>query len=325
MRTIAIWRSTLKEQTMNYSRTILTIGLCVVSCSSLLADELKTKKNTKGSPLELLKVFASEFVEITPGQGKYPKSFQMGSKNDANEQPVHQVTFGCNFGFAKYEVPQNLYTAVLGSNPSRWTGPRNSVEMFDYQDAVKFCKKATVMMREAKLIKADEEIRLPSESEWEYCCRAGSKTNFGFGNDARTKADIANEAAVKKNKDASKDELRSAITKATNLSPYGWHTGNAAGNDPPVGALKPNAWGLYDMHGYLWEFVADDWSDTYAGVPADGGAFNAQKKNSKRVVRSGSWRELYSKLTSTARWGIAQDFKRDDIGLRCVRAKVKSE
>ena len=293
--------------------------------SSLSADELKAQKNKKGDPLKLLKVFANEFIEITPGQGKFPKSFQMGSKNDPAEQPVHEVSFGYHFAFAKYEVPQDLYTAVLGSNPSRWTGPRNSVEMFDYNDAVKFCKTATTMLRKAKLIAADEEIRLPTEAEWEYCCRAGTKTNFGFGDASRTKADVTAEAAAKKNKDTSKDELRAAVTRASVLSPYGWHTGNAAGNDPPVGALKPNAWGMYDMHGYLWEFVADDWSDSYKGVPVDGSAYQSKTKNAKRVVRSGSWRELYSKLTSTTRWGIAHVFKRDDIGLRCVRAKVKND
>jgi formylglycine-generating enzyme required for sulfatase activity len=292
--------------------------------TGLFADETKPKKNSKGTPLELLKVFASEFVEITPGKGKFPKSFQMGSKNEASEQPAHKVTFGYNFSFAKYEVPQNLYVAVVGSNPSRWTGPRNSVEMFDYRDAVQFCLTATVMMRKAKLLKQDEEIRLATEAEWEYCCRAGTKTNFSFGEDARTKEDIANEVAAKKNPDTSKDDLKKAITKASILKPFGWHTGNAAGNDPPVGALKPNPWGLYDMHGYLWEFVADDWSDSYKGVPSDGTAFRAGGKAVKRVVRSGSWRELYTKLTSTARWGIASDFKRDDIGFRCVRAKVKN-
>jgi formylglycine-generating enzyme required for sulfatase activity len=317
---------------MKYARWVLVACLCClitnvvqVAKSTAQADESKTQKNAKGAPLKLLKVFASEFVEITPGKGKFAKSFQMGSKNDATEQPVHDVSFDYNFSFAKYEVPQDLYEAVMGSNPSRWKGPRNSVEMFDYQEAVQFCKKATAMMRDAKLIAADEEIRLPTEAEWEYCCRAGTKTNFGFGDDARTKKDIAHEAATKKNKDASKDDLRKAITAASILSPYGWHTGNAAGNDPPVGALKPNAWGLYDMHGYLWEFVADDWNDNYKGVPGDGSSFSSTTNVVERVVRSGSWRELYTKMTSTTRWGIASDFKRDDIGLRCVLGKVKSK
>lgn len=288
------------------------------------ADEPKSAAAAKEAQLEMLKVFAKEFVEISPGKNKFPKSFEMGSTQDAAEQPVRKVSFDYSFAFAKYEVPQNLYEAVMGSNPSRWTGPRNSVEMFDYNDAVLFCKKATAMLRDAKLIANDDEIRLPSEAEWEYCCRAGSTTKYEFGDEARSEADIANEAIVKKNENASKDELRAAVTKSSVLDPFGWHTGNAAGNDPPVGALKPNAWGLYDMHGYLWEFVADDWNDSYKDAPTDGSTFKSKATPVKRVVRSGSWRETYAKLTSTARWGIESDFKRDDIGLRCVRAKVKN-
>ena len=78
----------------------------------------------------LLKVFASEFVSITPGQGQFPKSFSMGvASGPTEEQPMHTVTFKYSFEIAKYEVPQNLYQAVMGENPSRWKGPRNSVEM----------------------------------------------------------------------------------------------------------------------------------------------------------------------------------------------------
>jgi formylglycine-generating enzyme required for sulfatase activity len=258
--------------------------------------------------LGLLKTFSKEFVAITPGKGKFPKSFQMGSENGPkNEQPVREVTLSYEFRFAKYEVPQNLYEAVTGSNPSKWTGPRNSVEEFNYDQAVEFCAKATNMLRQAKLISSKEEVRLPTEAEWEYCCRAGTKTKYSFGDEAQSKEQIEGEEPE----------------KAALLDPYGWHTGNAAENDPPVGALKPNAWGLYDMHGYLWEFVSDDWHDDYKGAPANGSVRRRGDKNVRRTIRSGSWREAFPQLTSTARRAVAIDFHRDDLGLRCVLAKVE--
>jgi formylglycine-generating enzyme required for sulfatase activity len=258
--------------------------------------------------LGLLKTFKEEFVAITPGKGKFPKSFQMGSADGPkNEQPAFEVTLGYEFHFAKYEVPQNLYEAVLGNNPSKWTGPRNSVEEFDYDQAVEFCSKATSMLRQARLISSDQEVRLPTEAEWEYCCRAGTKTKYSFGDEAQSKEQIESQEPK----------------KAALLDPYGWHTGNAAGNDPPIGALKPNAWGLYDMHGYLWEFVSDDWHDDYKGAPADGSVRRRGDKNVRRTIRSGSWREAFPQLTSTARRAVANDFHRDDLGLRCVLAKAK--
>ena len=133
-------------------------------------------------------------IEITPGRGKFPQSFQMGSADGpAAEKPRHEVTLKHSFSIAKYEVPQNLYEAVMGENPSRWKGPRNSAEMMTWRDAEEFCRKLSARLREAKLIAAEEDIRLPSEAEWEYCCRAGTETAYSFGDEART---IARDADV---------------------------------------------------------------------------------------------------------------------------------
>lgn len=252
---------------------------------------------------DLLQTFHKEFVSITPGQGKFPKSFSMGSaKGPADEQPAHEVTFSYHFSIAKYEVPQNLYAAVMGKNPSKWTGPRNSVEMMTFAEAQEFCRKVTSLLREAKLIGADDEIRLPTEAEWEYCCRAGTTTAYSFG-DAATKAGDPD-------------------PKASILNEYGWHTGNAAGNDPPVGALKPNPWGLYDMHGYLSEFVLDEWHDNYQGAPQDGTAWVGKTADASRVLRSGSWKDKHPNLRSAARRKLGAKESGDEIGFRCVLAKV---
>jgi formylglycine-generating enzyme required for sulfatase activity len=277
----------------------------VTSCTPAAQPKKKpASKISNTERLKLLKTFAGEFVEITPGKGRFPKTFAMGSKSgEATERPVRTVTMSREFAIAKYEVPQNLYEAVMGTNPSRWKGPRNSAEMMSWQEAVVFCQRATALMQAAKLIAGDEVIRLPGEAEWEYCCRAGTTTAYSFGDAARNPGDAGN--------------------KATALDPYAWHTGNAAGNDPAVGVLKPNPWGLYDMHGYLWEFTSDAWHADYAKAPKDASSWDDGKKQFVlRVVRGGSWRDRYDRLRCAARMPLPDHAKSDAIGFRCVKAKT---
>jgi formylglycine-generating enzyme required for sulfatase activity len=106
------------------------------------------------------------------------------------------------------------------------------------------------------------------------------------------------------------------------LDPYAWHTGNAAGNDPPVGAKKPNGWGLYDMHGYLWEFVADTWHEKFEGAPDKAQAWEASAMSRPRVIRGGSWRDRHELLRSTTRWPVPDHARSDAVGFRCVKVKV---
>jgi gluconolactonase len=244
--------------------------------------------------LKLLKTFHEEFVEITPGEGKFPLTFTMGddTSDDVSQRPALKITFKYSFFVGKYEVPQNLWEAVMGSNPSKWKGKRNSVEMLTYEDAETFCRKTTELMRQGKLIGSDRVIRLPSEAEWEYCARAGTTTKFSWGDDA------------------------------DQINDYAWYTGNATGNDPPVGAKKPNPWGLHDVHGYLWEICADRWNEVHCSQPSDGSPRLAVGDPKRRAIRGGSWKDAGEALASAARRPLDQGATDDAVGLRCVLATV---
>jgi formylglycine-generating enzyme required for sulfatase activity len=268
-------------------RGLLVSLVAVVAGSGALSQEKKFPDPTPRKA-EILKLFAEQFVKLTPGTGKFPASFTMGSDRSAAEKPPHQVTFGYAFAIDKYEVTQELYHVVMGGNPSKWKGPRNAVEVVSWQEANDFCEKATRELRAAKLISAKERVRLPSEAEWEYACRAGTTTAWSHGDDL--------------------DEL----------GVYCWYKANSKGHDPPVGAKKANPWGLYDMHGYNWEWVADAWSPDYKDAPADGSA--RQVAGAKdRVVRGGSWADPADAARSSARHHLPATTRHDTLGFRCVR------
>ena len=220
-------------------------------------------------PADVYKAFADELVAIEPGTGAFPKSLKVGDKTLAPG----------SFRIAKYETPQNLYEAVTGANPSRWKGKRNSVEMTSVADAEAFCKGLEAKLRERKLLAADQTVRLPTEAEWEYACRAGTTTKYSFGDDE------------------------------ADLGAFGWFDGNAKGNDPPVGAKKPNPWGLYDMHGYVWE-----WCARGEGV-----------KEGKAPARGGAWTSAAGECASGARAELSDGERRPDVGFRCIVAPIRTK
>jgi formylglycine-generating enzyme required for sulfatase activity len=264
-------------------------ALVLTAAVGLPAAEPAAKPRDK-----ILKRFVKEFVLLTPGKGKFPAEFVLGSSAGdapASEKPAVKVKLARPFRMARYEVTQELYQAVTGKNPSRWKGRRNSVERVSWDEAQDFCKRVTALLRKQKLLKAEEEIRLPSEAEWEYACRAGTKTRYAFGD------------------------------KAADLGAYAWFHGNAKGEDPPVGRKKPNAWRLYDMHGYVWEWCADVWQDSHKGAAADGSP-RVKEGEKERVIRGGSWADGAEKCTSAARDHKARTFRSDQIGFRCVLARA---
>jgi formylglycine-generating enzyme required for sulfatase activity len=215
------------------------------------------------------KSFIEELVAVEPGKGKFPRSVKIGERTLAPGA----------FRIAKYETPQNLYEAIGGVNPSRWKGKRNSVEMVSFAEAEDFCKRLEAKLKERKLLGADQTVRLPTEAEWEYACRAGTTTKYSFG---EGEADLGD---------------------------FGWFDGNARGNDPPVGAKKPNPWGLYDMHGYVWEWCS-------RGEPIKAG---------KAPARGGAWTSGAGECASGSRVEIAGEDRRPDVGFRCVVAAIRTK
>jgi formylglycine-generating enzyme required for sulfatase activity len=186
------------------------------------------------------------------------ESFLMGSPaREAgrydNEQQ-HPVTIKKPFYLQTTEVTQKQWRQVMGQNPSIFKdyGDGCPVETVSWNEAQEFIKKLNQM-------ESGGRYRLPTEAEWEYACRAQSKGKFYFGD----------------------EEAR--------LGEYAWYARNSGGKTHPVGEKEPNAWGLYDMHGNVWEWVEDDYHGSYTGAPDDGRAWIDSPRDSARVVRGGSW------------------------------------
>jgi formylglycine-generating enzyme required for sulfatase activity len=240
----------------------------------------------------ILKRCAGEFVRLSPGMGKFPARFVMGgAKGPADERPAHEVTLTRPFEHGRYEVTQELYHVIMGNNPSKWKGPRNSVEMVTWDDANTFCKRLTDELRQRKFLAADEQIRLPSEAEWEYACRAGTTTAWSFGDDVK------------------------------DIGTYAWYKVNAPGNDPPVGSKRPNPWGLHEMHGYVAEWCLDTWHPDYKGAPADGSAWTDGGATTEHIIRGGSFADEPDVQRCAARQHVPAKTRSDKLGFRVVKDK----
>jgi formylglycine-generating enzyme required for sulfatase activity len=268
--------------------------LCLFGWTVTGQDKKKELPDPTPRKDAILKRFAEEFVPITPGKGNFPESFQMGTEKGGrdNERPVHKVTFKYSFAMAKYEVTQELYHVVVGKNTAQFQGSRNGMDRVSWRDANAFCEKATKLLRDSKLINATEQIRLPSEAEWEYCCRAGTTTAWSFGDDIN------------------------------DLGKYSWFKDNSAKEDPPVGKKLPNAWGLYDMHGYVWEWCLDAWHPDYKDAPTDGSA-REPGPSGDRVLRGGAYPDPPDMQRSAYRHHADADKLSGAIGFRCIKDKTR--
>ena len=204
-----------------------------------------------------------EFVLIPAG------TFQMGCSSEAeecadDEKPRHEATISRPFYLGKYEVTQAQWQAVMGNNPSKLKGADHPVEHVSWEDAQEFIKKLNEK-------EGHTRYRLPTEAEWEYAARAGSTTAYSFGDDG--------------------DESW----------PYAWHCGDCRkGPTHPVGQKLPNAWGLFDMHGNVWEWVHDWYGREYYSAEAVTDP-RGPEAGEERVQRGGGWNAPAQGLRSAMR------------------------
>jgi len=226
-----------------------------------------------------------EMVEI-PG-GKFAMGSPKGEKEQyPDEVPQHTVTIQ-PFFIGKFAVTQEQYQVITGKNPSNFKGAKRPVESVSWDLAIAFCDQLSQ--------KTGKMYRLPTEAEWEYACRAGTTTPFNFGETMTT--EIANYEGNYTYGSAPKGQYRRQTTD--------------------VSSFPPNAFGLYDMHGNVWEWCQDTYHADYKGAPTDGSAW-INENDHRRILRGGSWFGTPRLCRSALRNRIARDFRYSFVGFRVV-------
>jgi formylglycine-generating enzyme required for sulfatase activity len=188
----------------------------------------------------------------------------------------------------------------MRTNPSEFEGDDRPVEQVSWDKAVEFCDRLSK--------RTGREYRLPSESEWEYACRAGTTTPFHFGETILP--ELANYRTEVKYDGKIKDD---------DLS-----TGQSRGETIAVGSFPPNVFGLYNMHGNVWEWCLDHWQKNYEGAPADGSAWLDKKTNSNRLLRGGSWYSVPADCRSAIRLNFSPGNRYDNFGFRVVCSSART-
>jgi formylglycine-generating enzyme required for sulfatase activity len=265
------------------NRFFVATGLLLsffASAGQLTAADAPPMKTTLdlggGVKLELVLAPAGKFVMGSPNTE---------AKRSKNESPQREVAISKAFFIGAYEVTQEQFESVMGVNPSKFKGARNPVENVNWDEAVKFCQKLAA--------KTGKTCRLPTEAEWEYACRAGSKTAYCNGDDAE------------------------------GLKKVGWcsYDGKwgSAKTTKPVGSFQPNAWGLYDMHGNVWEWCSDWYAETYSG--AGDTDPHGPPEGKFRVIRGGVWNDFPYDCRSAKREWRDPAKRTNGFGIRVVMEK----
>ena len=226
-----------------------------------------------------------EMVEIPAG------TFYMGSPENEegrydSESPQHQVTVP-SFFVGKYPLTQAQYQAIIGNNPAYFKGNNRPVECVSWNNAVKFCQKLSQ--------KTGKNYKLPSEAQWEYACRAGTTTPFYFGEGITP--DLVNYDG---------DYAYAAAPKGQDI-----------GQTTDVGIFPPNAFGLYDMHGNVWEWCEDDLQENYINAPINGSAL-INLNVTRKMLRGGSWFNYPDHCRSAYRYNFNFAYKNSNIGFRVM-------
>lgn len=221
-----------------------------------------------------------EFIMIPAGEFFMGSSTEKKDRSDC-ESPVHRVTIKNPFYMGKSPVTQKQWKKIMGTSPSNFKDEARPVEFISWEEVREFIEKLNALENTSK-------YRLPSEAEWEYACRAGTQSRYFFGN----------------------DESR--------LDDHAWYVKNAGRKTHVVCKKKPNPWGLYDMHGNVWEWVQDRWHENYSGSPSDGSAWE-EGDGSTRVSRGGSWYCDPDTCRSASRFSREPDSRFANLGFRLVR------
>jgi formylglycine-generating enzyme required for sulfatase activity len=203
---------------------------------------------------------------------------QPGTFTMVEKQAAHKVTLTKPFYLGKYHVTQEQWTRVMETNPSHFQGPKHPVETVSWEDCQLFVRKLGEKG-------TGQTFRLPTEAEWEYACRAGSTSRWCYG-DAEA-----------------------------GLAEFGWYDLNSGGATHPVGEKKPNAWGLHDMHGNVWQWCADWHGDYPQGDITDP---TGASTGSARATRGGEWNRNAYHATSAFRGKTPPAQRLKNIGLRLV-------
>ena len=263
------------------------VGFCVLVCLMLVGlSHPAWSQAPAEKPGKLKNSIGIEFASIPAGK------FLMGSpateKERSPNETQHEVTLTQGFWMGVYEVTQAQYEQVMGKNPSEFKGATLPVETVSYKDALAFCKKLSDLPAEKA---AGRKYRLPTEAEWEYCCRAGTSTPFHFGN-----------------------ELNGTQANCDGNNPYGTtKKGPYLEKTSPVGSYPANAWGLYDMHGNVWEWC-QDWYDSSPKQSVTDP--RGPEVGSICVSRGGSWYNEAAGCRSANRYWYDPSIRNSGVGFR---------
>ncbi len=221
-----------------------------------------------------------QFVQIPSGE------FEMGSPGQemgrGRDESPHRVRITRPFEMSIHEITQEQFEFVMGTNPSHFKGPNHPVDQVTWEEAVKFCDTLSQISRRQG---SEYGFRLPTEAEWEYACRAGSTTMFHFGDDP------------------------------SRLGDYAWFLDNSGETTHPVGQKNPNAWGLYDMHGNVFEWCQDFYFErAVASVDPQG-----PRKGVDRILRGGAWYNAPRFQRSANRGQKGPQHRDHGYGFRVVR------
>jgi len=199
------------------------------------------------------------------------------------------VTLTEDFWLSKYEVTQGEYQRLMGNNPSHFPGNTNQpVEKVKWFEAAAYCDTVTKRERQAGRLPSEYVYRLPTEAEWEYACRAGTTNQYSFG-------------------------------EASEADKYAWTLENSDDKPHPVGQKQPNPWGLYDMHGNVWEWV-NDWYEPY---PARAVTNPIGPRTAKyKVFRGGGWDKEIDFARSANRFGMSPSNGIHFVGFRVALGRT---